>query len=111
MSTIGAHTEGHIALASHKAEYQEQAISANLAVLNQIFERQIKHFSYPYGLADQHFTRETEQIVAKLGYEAACSTDVNVVTGRSNVYALPRLWVQNWPLDHFQREVKLWLGG
>ncbi|MFN8287386.1 MAG: polysaccharide deacetylase family protein [Chitinophagales bacterium] len=80
LCTIGAHTVNHLPLAKLSAEDAFNEISLSKQKVAAITGKEVKHFAYPYGTANECNTREFA-MAAKAGYATA-------VTGRpANVFA------------------------
>ena len=107
---IGAHTRGHVSLGMHPKAYQRQVLAENLETLASLVSTPIRHLSYPYGLPDEHYSADTVALAEELGFASAASTIPDVMSSRSSIFELPRLWAENWSLPRFQREIMLWLG-
>jgi peptidoglycan/xylan/chitin deacetylase (PgdA/CDA1 family) len=91
---IGAHTVNHPVLSAlpHSAQHYELARSK--ADLENILDRRVNGFSYPYGSwAD--YSRESVRIARRLfGY--ACANTPGRVTSGSDRHQLPRVIVRDW---------------
>jgi peptidoglycan/xylan/chitin deacetylase (PgdA/CDA1 family) len=92
---IGSHSLTHTMLSVLPIDQQQQEISHSKEYLEELTKQPVRFFSYPYG-ASNDFTRETMQIVANAGYEAAVANIQGNVLHTSNMYAIPRCLVRNW---------------
>jgi peptidoglycan/xylan/chitin deacetylase (PgdA/CDA1 family) len=86
--TIGAHGIRHIKLAFASAAEVEQEMAASRRVLEDIIEREVMHFAYPFGACGP---REA-QIAKSLGFRTAVTTQRGTLFAEhlSHLYALPR---------------------
>lgn len=100
--TFGAHTITHKALAALDRESAFLEVSGSKSYLEQILQEEVKYFAYPYGKRGRDFTDETMQIVKDAGYKAAFATDNGFINGASNLFALNRIGVRNFPLFVFK---------
>jgi peptidoglycan/xylan/chitin deacetylase (PgdA/CDA1 family) len=88
--TIGAHTLSHRALANLEAPEMEREMSDSRQHLEQLLDRQVLHFAYPYGGAAACGGREY-RIAKKLGFHSA------VTTLEAPVFALHRRYPHQLP--------------
>jgi len=87
--TIGAHGHRHLPLASVSESVLEQEIEECTAVLEDILNHDVSHFSYPYGSKNA----EVRQVVREHGYETAVTTEASYIRTEDihkKRYALPR---------------------
>jgi peptidoglycan/xylan/chitin deacetylase (PgdA/CDA1 family) len=101
---VGAHTVTHPQLSALPAAEQWQEIEECKLRLEGILERSVASFAYPHGA----YTEETAELVAKAGFDCACSTRVNRVRGRTNCFQIPRLEVGDWDGDRFAKQLARW---
>ncbi len=88
--TIGGHTITHSCLASETKEQQKWEIGESKREIEEIIDKKIRVFSYPFGQKED-FTKETVEIAKEVGYErvfAAFSGMTNA--GYTNGY-IPRV--------------------
>jgi len=102
---IGAHSVSHPALTFLPDAEQREEIAESRARLEAITERRVTSFSYPHG----SYAGSTISAVRDAGFTAACCSTPDVMTVRSNVYALPRLWVEPQDPGRFERWLDRWL--
>jgi len=106
---LGAHTKTHPVLSMLPAHEQRAEIAASRDKLQTLTGRAIKTFAYPYGgLAD--YKRNTVKVVADLGFDAACSTFSNVITGPCDRLQLPRFTVRDWDGETMRARLQQWAG-
>jgi peptidoglycan/xylan/chitin deacetylase (PgdA/CDA1 family) len=89
---IGAHTQTHPRLSSLDRKTAEDEMRENKAYLEEIIDREIRHFAYPYG--DHQSCGEREFELAKLvGFESAVTTRIANLTSShaQQRWSLPRL--------------------
>ena len=102
---IGVHTQHHSNLSSQTALLQRQEIRHSKQILENITNKPMKYFSYPYGSKD-NYTVQTVRIVKKSGFEAACSAYAGVVDGGTDLYQLPRCCIGNLDLAGFRKSIE-----
>ena len=68
--TIGSHTQTHARLTEIAPGAAADEITVSKAELEDVTERNVKHFAYPHGL----HTPAVRALVERAGYQAACST-------------------------------------
>jgi peptidoglycan/xylan/chitin deacetylase (PgdA/CDA1 family) len=89
--TIGAHTERHLNLARAAAPDVEREMTAGRRVLENILQREVVHFAYPFGNARACGKREA-QIARAAGFRTAVTTRRGTLFPEhlDDLYALPR---------------------
>jgi peptidoglycan/xylan/chitin deacetylase (PgdA/CDA1 family) len=89
--TIGAHTERHLNLARVAASDVEREMTAGRHFLENILQREVAHFAYPFGNARACGKRE-EQIARSAGFRTAVTTRRGALFPEhlDNPYTLPR---------------------
>jgi peptidoglycan/xylan/chitin deacetylase (PgdA/CDA1 family) len=101
---VGSHTHSHPWMTDLSPLQQHEELHESKLVLEEILGREVKSFSYPNGA----FTKHTEHLVRKLGFDSACSSEVDVVRKRTPLYRLPRLWVPDINGEDFKRWLSKW---
>jgi len=94
---VGAHSVTHQLLPALPVEEQRTEVRFSKAAAEKFAGRPVLSFSYPYG----DYTNETQAIVGSAGFNCACSTKPGPVLPKTNVFALPRLHVENWDGEAF----------
>jgi peptidoglycan/xylan/chitin deacetylase (PgdA/CDA1 family) len=102
---IGAHTVTHPTLANMTEEEQEQEISESKEYLEDILNRPIASFAYPYG----SYSDLSIEVLKRLKFNAACTVTISPVYNTYDPYQLPRFTVRDWSGDEFERHLKQWL--
>ncbi len=87
---IGAHTVNHPILSNISIEESEVEIRAGREQLEALIGQEIKVFAYPNGKAGKDYRLSDVDIVRKLGFEAAVSTDWGVSSTTTDKLQLPR---------------------
>jgi len=98
---IGAHTRSHCQLTPLLHSQQMHEIAGSKSDCESILGRSIAHFAYPYGWYDA----TSIECVKKAGFDLACTTVAQPVTGRADNYRLPRFAVKDQPGEVFERRV------
>lgn len=88
--TIGAHTVTHPILAVIEKSRAEFEISASKRRLETIIGRPVTLFAYPNGRWHEDYRSEHVDMVRRLGFEAAVSTNRGAVHAASDTFQLPR---------------------
>jgi peptidoglycan/xylan/chitin deacetylase (PgdA/CDA1 family) len=101
---IGAHTVTHSFLSAQPTALQLDEIKQSKVDLEQMINRPVMSFSYPFG--DR--TSETIEITRLVGFDCACSTAQDIVWHKSNRFDLPRLAVENWNGEEFAKQLLRW---
>ena len=105
---IGAHSVTHQPLRSLSQPQQELEITQSKLDLEQILQKPIKSFSYPYGLSSD-FSKFSVETVKKANFEYACSNEIDTIWQRSDTYQLPRYWAKDLPGGAFAQYIHKWL--
>ena len=101
---VGAHTMSHPLLPRFAAEDQQDEIGRSKAYLEEVLNRPVSLFSYPFGGRD----RTTINAVKAAGFDSACSTFQETVSTRNSPFELPRFDAKNWPAEEFERRIQQW---
>lgn len=107
---VGSHTVTHPILSALPPDLQQEEVQQSKAILEEILERPVTSFAYPYG-ARCNYTDETVAVVRGAGYTCACSTLEGVVERGTDLFQLPRVQVQDWDGEEFARRLSLWFDG
>ena len=86
---IGCHTVTHPKLAALGLDAQRDEINRSKSRLEELLNRGIKSFAYPYGRPCD-YTAGTVAAVKEAGFDSACSTSNGLVHRRSSLFELPR---------------------
>jgi peptidoglycan/xylan/chitin deacetylase (PgdA/CDA1 family) len=104
---IGAHSATHSVLANLSGEELRSEIRHSKRKLEEILDRQVTTFSYPYGSASD-YNAETKAEVHSAGFICACANVAGKVSKSANRWELPRFIVRDWPGTKFERLLKGW---
>jgi len=88
--TIGCHTMNHPMLAVVPVAAAEQDIQISKEYLTEVSGQEVKFFAYPYGKFGQHFTVDHANLVEKLGFKAAFTSDWGTMSNQSNFFLINR---------------------
>lgn len=102
--SVGAHTVTHPALADHSDEEQQREISSSRLYLEELIQRPINLFAYPYG----SHTDATVAVLQKQHFGAAVTTNEGLITKHSQMLQLNRYQVMNWSEEAFDRQLNQW---
>ncbi len=105
--TIGAHTVDHVRLQDRSDQEQLQTISASKKELEQLLDRRVSHFAYPFGRRDD-FDDRTVDAVRLAGFDSACTTLPGNVDPSTDRYRLPRRLVMDWGRARFRAQLQRW---
>ena len=101
---IGAHTVTHPILEGLPAPVQLAEMRESKARLEELLDRPIDSFAYPYGAAGP----DTVQLVADAGFRCACTTMAGTVRRAADPFRLPRFTVEDWDGGEFLRQLSRW---
>jgi peptidoglycan/xylan/chitin deacetylase (PgdA/CDA1 family) len=102
---IGAHTVTHPMLSKLSLKEQEEEISKGKQELQNLLNRNIESFSYPFG----DFSSDTVKLVKRLEFKQACTVVQRPVSRCTNRFLLPRFNVCNWNGEQFEGQLRKWL--
>jgi peptidoglycan/xylan/chitin deacetylase (PgdA/CDA1 family) len=97
---IGAHTHLHPSLGALTYEEQFLEIEQSKLILSDVLNREITHFSYPFGTIND-FNENTFLIVKKLGFKLVAANIPKTVNMKTNPFSYPRFLVRNWEQEEF----------
>jgi peptidoglycan/xylan/chitin deacetylase (PgdA/CDA1 family) len=102
---IGAHTASHPLLSSLDNRDQIAEIEASKNDLQQVTQKPVVSFAYPYG-GKKDYTRQSVEFVRKAGFLLACSNFPGMIWGSTNRFELPRFLVRDWDGEEFERRME-----
>lgn len=102
---IGAHTVNHMPLTSLAPDAQRWEIEQSRTLLRKLLGQSVTSFAYPH---DQ-CSPETAALVRECGFTCACGGARESVRRGADVFQLPRLLVQNWDGEQFEKQLEGWL--
>ena len=105
---IGAHSLTHPLLASLTESEQWQEIDGSRRQLEQLVERRVDLFSYPFG-GHEAFDGRTTALVQRSGYRMAVSGTGGLATPDCYPFAVPRNVVGDWEAARFEQTLDRWL--
>lgn len=106
---IGAHSENHLSLSSLNDDAQKQEITNSKKKLENLLEREIRAFAYPFGRPDRHYLPQTVRWVKEAGFSYACSTDPRPARSSGfDPYQIPRFAAYEWGPREFSQKLSGW---
>lgn len=107
---IGGHTVNHPILAKLSDLAVERELKENKLYLESFLNTQLRHFAYPNGKSEIDYSSQQIELVKKIGYEAALSTDWGGCSCITNKWKLPRFtpWDNN-PVAFVVRIIRLYI--
>jgi peptidoglycan/xylan/chitin deacetylase (PgdA/CDA1 family) len=103
--SIGAHTVNHCRLSALPLQAQREEIEGSRHRLEDLLDREIASFSYPYG-KHCHYTRESVALCRELGFRKAAANFPGQSHRWSDPYQVPRHLVRDWPVELFAAKLK-----
>jgi peptidoglycan/xylan/chitin deacetylase (PgdA/CDA1 family) len=88
--TLGCHTQTHPMLSQIGIKDAEKDICKSRALLETYLLGPVEHFAYPYGKYGEHFHAEHVNLIARLGFRTAVTTDWGTADSTSSRYMLKR---------------------
>jgi peptidoglycan/xylan/chitin deacetylase (PgdA/CDA1 family) len=102
---IGAHTVTHPALSDLDPARQEGEMRGSKRQLEEIVGRPITSFAYPHGTRSD-YGPATIALAEQLGFHRACTAVGGLIDSTTPRFELPRVMVENWDGDEFERRVR-----
>ncbi|WP_447980388.1 polysaccharide deacetylase family protein [Candidatus Nitrospira bockiana] len=107
---IGAHTVSHPVLSRLSRFEQQEEVRGSRRFLEEVLGRPVTAFAYPYG-KPADFNEETLAVLRESGVRHACVNVPGRITEASDPLRLPRMHVQDWDGEEFERRLSAWLNG
>jgi peptidoglycan/xylan/chitin deacetylase (PgdA/CDA1 family) len=104
---IGAHTTDHARLSGRAADEQFTTIAGSKRKLESLLGREVPHFAYPFGGA-QDFDDVSVQQVRAAGLQTACTTVPGLARTSSDPFRLPRRIVMDWSRARLRAQLLRW---
>jgi peptidoglycan/xylan/chitin deacetylase (PgdA/CDA1 family) len=104
-AVIGAHTHLHPSLGALNYEEQFAEIETSKRLLENLLNKKVTHFSYPFGTV-LDFNNDTLEIVKKLNFELVAANIPYPANRKTNKYFFPRFLVRNWNKTEFEAQLK-----
>lgn len=108
--TIGAHTVNHPMLSKLSKEEQYREINDSKQKLEEIFDKEINVFSYPFGGRDD-YNKDSVDLCSQLGFIKAAANEIGIWKKGTNKYEVPRCIVRDWNLEEYQKRIELFWNG
>jgi peptidoglycan/xylan/chitin deacetylase (PgdA/CDA1 family) len=90
---FGAHSYGHFNLAELPHDAAEDDMRRAKDVLEERLGEPITSMAYPFGKPRRHFTSETVNLAAQVGYQSAAAILCRSVRAQDSPLAIPRFYV------------------
>jgi peptidoglycan/xylan/chitin deacetylase (PgdA/CDA1 family) len=100
--TVGAHTVTHPLLVGLEASACRREIRDSKATCEELAGASVPSFAYPFGGVDTAAREE----VKSAGFAFACSTQYGPALPTSDLFVLPRVNIQNWDGNTFERALR-----
>lgn len=102
---VGAHTVTHPSLGRLDRESQHHELKESKKYLEEVLGHEVRNVAYPFGCVTD-FNNDTMEVSKELGYRLGLTTVSGVTFPKHNPYALPRMFVQDWGGDEFERRLR-----
>ena len=83
---------------------QAAEIRTSKTQLEKLLDRSVTSFAYPYG----DYLKETPSLVRDVGFSCACTTRKESVHWGTHCLELPRIQVEDWDKNEFQKRLWEW---
>lgn len=103
--TIGAHGVTHTALACESTAMQKWEISESKNKLENIIDKEVNVFSYPYG-GKFDYTKDTISLLKEMGFKKAVANWRGIVNKDTDLYQIPRTKMYDGSLQVCAREIR-----
>lgn len=110
-AVIGAHTVSHPSLGSLSLEEQFEEIKGSKVKLENIIQKRVKLFSYPFG-DESDYSDETIEILKDLGFERAMTTRQECLEDAADeaMYKIPRICIRECNMVTFSGILNTYFG-
>ena len=98
---IGSHSRSHPSFPDLNPVQQRQEMADSRSALEEIIEKPLDSFAYPYGNYDQN----TPRLAKEAGFSRACTVDNGQVRPGGDPFLLPRFGVLDWNGEEFERRL------
>lgn len=102
---IGAHTMTHPHLSALPSEKQKYEIEESKKILENILNKPVVSFSYPFG-SKSDFSTETMRIADEAGFQIALTTIKENIKKDSSLFAIPRRIIRNWSIPELKNQIR-----
>jgi len=89
---FGSHALSHVSLPGLGCSEKVHEIRESVTACEQLVGAGPVSFAYPFG----DYDRECETLVAAAGFACACTVEPRAIAADDDLFALPRLKVENW---------------
>jgi peptidoglycan/xylan/chitin deacetylase (PgdA/CDA1 family) len=103
--SIGSHSVTHLDMSRHEHDIQRNEIQESKQYLENLLDHPITGFSYPHG----RYTEDTLHILKDCGFAFACTVIPRLMERTTNFLEIPRLQVEDWDCNHFEKQLSVWL--
>lgn len=103
--TIGAHTMSHPSLSKLSSEEQEKEIFTSKKILEEIINKEVNLFAYPFGNKPD-YDKRTMQLLKEMKFKKAVTTISGITNMSCNNFELPRVAVGNWNKETFAKKIE-----
>jgi peptidoglycan/xylan/chitin deacetylase (PgdA/CDA1 family) len=104
-AVLGAHSVNHLSLGHLNRTDQEYEITVSIKELEKIIQKSVKHFSFPYGEA-QNFNNDTIEICRDKNLEHAAANYAGYVHAATDRFSFPRMVVRNDDPEVVHQKIK-----
>jgi len=105
---IGSHTITHRRLAQLSEEEQRDEILGSKRNLEQVLDRPVETFAYPFGWEGTDYSEVSQRLVREAGYTCACAVNPFSVGRAADPFGLPRCWVSDWSGEALAQRLRFW---
>tara|TARA_R110002110_G_scaffold91264_1_gene237372 strand:- start:23169 stop:24131 length:963 start_codon:yes stop_codon:yes gene_type:complete len=99
---IGAHTVTHPIMSTLQSEDAEREVVESSNYLTNLLGKPVRFFAYPNGRPSLDYRERDRDLVKRLGFEAALSTQWGAVSAKSDHWQLPRFTPWDKTTTRFQ---------
>jgi peptidoglycan/xylan/chitin deacetylase (PgdA/CDA1 family) len=96
---IGAHSRSHPPLTRLPPQDRAQEIEGSKRALEDVLKREVASWSYPHG----DHSPETRHALRVAGFRIGCTTRQTLARRGTDPLEIPRVAVEDWPADRFER--------
>lgn len=99
--SVGAHTVNHPILTRISDDQARKEIAENRERLESILGERVNLFAYPNGKLGRDYAAEHVEIIRKMGFLAAFTTNWGACSRQSDIFQLPRFSPWDWSRSNY----------
>ena len=104
LKEIGAHTHNHVRLSDFSKDKQLSEIETSKKILEDIINKKILHFAYPFG-GRYDFDDNSKFLIKELGFISAYENTGLLGTSSSDIFSFPRINIRGCNVESLSKHL------